>query len=166
MKISTPDLCDANEDVVRVVTGLHWYSYGARQSFGGRIETVKCFEDNSRVKERLSLDGDGGVLVVDGGGSLRHALIGDMIAERAAENGWAGVIIHGACRDVEELAGIDLGVITLGCVPVKSVRRGEGQLNVPIAFGGVSFEPGEWVYADANGIIVSSRELDPTDGSG
>lgn len=163
MKISTPDLCDDHADIVRVVTGLHWHSYGGRKAFGGRVETVRCFEDNSRVKERLAMDGDGGVLVVDGGGSLRHALIGDLIAARAAENGWAGVVVHGACRDVDVLSTIDIGVVALGCVPIKSVRRGEGQLNVPIAFGGVSFEPGEWVYVDANGIIVSERELQTAD---
>ncbi|MBB6087075.1 ribonuclease E activity regulator RraA [Wenzhouxiangella marina] len=157
---STPDLCDAHAEHVRVVTGLHWQSYGGRKRFGGPISTVKCFEDNSRVKERLAEPGEGRVLVVDGGGSLRHALIGDMIAAKAAEQGWAGVIIHGACRDVEVLAEIDFGVFALGSVPIKSVRRDEGQLDVPVHFGGVRFEPGEHVYADANGIIVADRALD------
>jgi regulator of ribonuclease activity A len=91
---------------------------------------------------------------------LRHALIGDMIAERAAKGGWAGVIIHGACRDVDQLAGLKIGIVALGCVPIKSVRRGEGQLNVPIAFGGVTFRPAEHVYVDANGIVASADALD------
>ncbi len=159
MPISTPDLCDAHAESVRVATGLQWHSYGAVRAFGGAIETVKCFEDNSRLKARLAEPGAGRVLVVDGGGSLRHALIGDQIAAGAAANGWAGVIIHGACRDVEELAGIELGIVALGCVPIKSVRRDEGQLNVPVHFGNVWFCPDEYVYADANGVIVASRSL-------
>lgn len=155
----TPDLCDANPDEVRVVHGIQWQSYGGRRSFGGRLETVKCFEDNSRVKEHLASPGEGKVLVVDGGGSLRHALIGDMIAEKAVSTGWAGVIIFGACRDVDALADLDIGVFTLGCVPIKSVRNGEGQLNVPVQFGGVTFKPGNYVYADGNGVIVAGRAL-------
>ncbi len=155
----TPDLCDANPDEVRVVHGIQWQSYGGRRSFGGVLETVKCFEDNSRVRERLASRGDGKVLVVDGGGSLRHALIGDMIAEKAVGTGWAGVIIFGACRDVDALAELDIGIFTLGCVPIKSVRNGEGQLNVPVNFGDVVFHPGEYVYADNNGLIVADRAL-------
>jgi len=156
---STPDLCDENAEHVRVVTGLDWRSYGGREKFGGPIATVKCFEDNSRVKEALATEGNGRVLVVDGGGSLRHALIGDMIAAKASEQGWAGIIIHGACRDVDVLPDIDFGVFALGCVPRKSVRRKEGQADIPIHFGGVAFRPGEYVYADANGIIVSATSL-------
>ena len=156
----TPDLCDAHPDCVRVITGLHWRQFGGRTAFGGEVETVKCFEDNSRVKARLAEPGQGRVLVVDGGGSLRHALIGDMIAARAAENGWAGVVIHGACRDVDVLAGIDFGVCALGAVPIKSVRRDEGQLNVPVTIGGVVIRPGEFVYADNNGVIAADRDLE------
>lgn len=159
MEISTPDLCDAHADSVRVVTGLHWRHFGGRKSFGGRFDTVKCFEDNARVKEQLASRGDGKVLVVDGGGSLRHALLGDMIADKAVRTGWAGVVIFGACRDVEQLAGLDIGICALGCIPLKSVRRGEGQLNGPVRFGGVNFEPGEYVYVDENGIIVADRAL-------
>jgi len=155
----TPDLCDDHPDEVRVVHGIHWQSYGGRRSFGGCVETVKCYEDNSRVKEHLASPGEGKVLVVDGGGSLRHALIGDMIAENAVSNGWAGVIIFGACRDVDALAELELGVFALGAVPIKSVRRQEGQLNVPVHFGGVTFSRGDHVYADANGVIVAERAL-------
>lgn len=157
---STPDLCDDHADQVRVVTGLQWHSYGGRDRFGGRIATVKCFEDNSLVKEALATDGDGRVLVVDGGGSLRNALIGDMIATNAVNNGWVGIIIFGACRDVDVLPDINFGVFALGCVPRKSVRRGEGQADIPISFGGASFHPGDYMYADANGIIVSSRPIE------
>ncbi|KAF0809214.1 ribonuclease activity regulator protein RraA [Alcanivorax sp. S71-1-4] len=159
MDFVTCDLCDDHAEDVAVVTGLSWRSFGGRSAFGGQIDTVKCFEDNSRVKEQLATPGKGKVLLVDGGGSLRNALIGDMIAENAVENGWEGVIIYGACRDVDALAQLDIGVITLGCVPIKSVRRGEGQLNIPVSFGGVTFQPGQWVYADNNGVIVADKAL-------
>lgn len=159
MNFSTPDLCDAHPDLVEVVTGLHWRSYGGKTAFYGPIETVKCFEDNSRVKDCLSEPGNGRVLVVDGGGSLRHALIGDQIAATAADKGWCGVIIHGACRDVDVLSGIDFGVMALDAVPIKSVRRGEGLAGLPVSFGRVLFKPGDWVYADVNGIICAQRKL-------
>lgn len=159
MSFVTCDLCDDNADVVSVVTGVNWLDYGGRDAFGGEIVTAKCFEDNSRVKAELATEGKGKVLVVDGGGSLRHALIGDMIAARAVENGWAGVILYGVCRDVDELAKLDLGVKALGCVPIKSVRRDEGQRNIEIRFGGVTFRPGEYVYADNNGVITAPEAL-------
>lgn len=156
----TPDLCDDHAEQVRVVTGLQWRNFGGLDRFGGPIATVKCFEDNSRVKETLASDGDGRVLVVDGGGSLRHALIGDSIAAGARDNGWTGVVIYGACRDVEVLAGIEFGVMALGCVPRRSVRRGEGQTGLAVQFGGVTFRPGDHLYADANGIIVAEQPID------
>ena len=159
MSFVTCDLCDDNADIVSVVTGFNGFSFGGRSAFGGEIVTVKCFEDNSQVKAHLGTDGKGKVLVVDGGGSLRNALIGDMIAENAVKNGWEGVIIYGACRDVDALGTLDLGVVTLGCVPIKSVRRDEGQLNIDIHFGGVTFRPGEYVYADNNGIITAPKAL-------
>ena len=157
---STPDLCDANADIVRVISGLNWQSYGARKAFGGPVKTIKCFEDNSRLKELVGEPGEGRVLVVDGGGSLRNALIGDLLAARARDHDWAGVIVYGACRDVEVLAEVDLGVLALGCVPRKSVRRGEGQVDIPVSFGGVTIAPGDHIYADANGVIVADRALD------
>jgi len=156
----TPDLCDDHAEQVRVVTGLRWQNFGGLDRFGGPIATVKCFEDNSRVKETLASDGDGRVLVVDGGGSLRHALIGDSIAAGARDNGWTGVVIYGACRDVEVLAGIEFGVMALGCVPRRSVRRGEGQTGLGVQFGGVTFRPGDHLYADTNGIIVAEQPID------
>jgi len=159
MDFATPDLCDDHPDHVSVCTGLSWQSYGGRSRFGGLIATVKCFEDNSRIKETLAEPGEGRVLVVDGGGSLRHALIGDLIASGAAELGWSGVIIRGACRDVDVLPTLDLGVFALGAVPIKSVRRGEGQVGLPLRFGGIDFIPGHFVYADANGVIAADRRL-------
>lgn len=159
MSFVTCDISDDNEEKVAVVTDLHWRSYGGRQAFYGQAVTVKCFEDNSRVKETLATDGKGKVLVVDGGGSLRMALIGDLIGESAVKNGWSGVLIYGACRDVDELAKLDLGVVTLGCVPIKSVRRGEGQLDIDVTFGGVTIRSGDYVYVDNNGVVVSADKL-------
>lgn len=159
MSFVTCDICDDNEDKVRVMHGLQWRSFAGRASFSGEAVTVKCFEDNSRVKEILNTEGTGKVLVVDGGGSLRMALIGDMIAESAVKNRWNGVLIYGACRDVDALAELDLGVVTLGCVPRKSVRRGEGQRDIPVTFGGVTVQPGDHVYVDNNGVVVASEAL-------
>jgi len=158
VKFVTPDLCDAYPESVRIVEPL-FTNYGGRESFGGEIITVKCHEDNSLVKEHVSKPGAGRVMVVDGGGSLRCALLGDMLAEKAAQNDWAGLIIYGCIRDVDEIRNTDLGVQALRTIPIKSNRQGRGDLNIPVAFGGVTFHPGEYVYADNNGIIVSSVEL-------
>lgn len=158
MKFVTPDLCDTYPESVRIVEPL-FTNYGGRESFGGEIITVKCHEDNSLVKEHVGKPGAGRVMVVDGGGSLRCALLGDMLAEKAAQNNWAGLIIYGCIRDVDEIRNTDLGVQALRTIPIKSHRQGRGDLNIPVAFGGVTFHPGEYVYADNNGIIVSSVEL-------
>jgi len=158
MHYITPDLCDAYPDLIQVVEPM-FSNFGGRDSFGGQIVTVKCFEDNSRVKELAELDGSGKVLVVDGGGSLRCALLGDMIAERAAHNGWHGVVIYGCVRDVDMLAQTDLGVQALASHPLRSNRRGAGDLDLAVTFAGVTFRPGEYVYADNNGIIVSASPL-------
>lgn len=155
----TPDLSDANADLQVLEPMLS--SYGGRSPFGGQIVTVKCFEDNSLVKDQLGKPGRGKVLVVDGGGSLRRALLGDLIAASAAGNGWEGVVIYGCVRDVCQLADTDLGVQALAAIPLKTERKGIGELNVPVTFGGVTFRPGEYVYADDNGVVVSARELSP-----
>jgi regulator of ribonuclease activity A len=120
---------------------------------------VKCFEDNSRVKETLATPGKGKVLVVDGGGSLRCALLGDMIGDSAVQNGWEGVIVYGCVRDVDALAGLDLGVHALAAIPLKSVRKGVGETGLAVSFGGVTFVPGEFVYADNNGVVAARRNL-------
>lgn len=158
MNISTPDLCDRFPDLVRVVAPI-LKSYGGVAAFGGPILTVKCFEDNSLVKAQVAQPGQGRVMVVDGGGSLRCALLGDLLAAKALESGWAGLIIHGCIRDVDDIGRMAIGVRALAAVPLKSVRGGQGELDVPVAFGGVTFLPGEHVYADHSGIIVSSRRL-------
>ena len=156
--ISTPDLCDAHENVVAVLEPI-FVNYGGRDAFGGEVVTVKCFEDNSLVKEQLATAGNGRVLVVDGGGSQRRALMGDMIAESAVKNGWRGVVIYGAIRDVDLIASLDLGVQAIGAIPLKTEKRGIGDINVPVRFAGVDIHPGNYLYADNNGIIISPHAL-------
>lgn len=155
---STPDLCDAHEKNVTVLEPI-FVSYGGREAFGGQIVTVKCFEDNSAVKAQLATEGKGRVLVVDGGGSLRRALMGDLIAASAVSNGWSGVVIYGAIRDVDAIAAMDLGVHALGCIPLKTERRGVGDVGVPLKFAGAALHDGDYLYADNNGIIVSAKAL-------
>ena len=157
MNIVTPDLCDEYPHV-QVVEPM-FANFGGRDAFGGQIVTVKCHEDNSVVKAQVDQPGAGKVMVVDGGGSLRRALLGDMLAAKAAKNGWAGIIIYGCVRDVDVLAETDLGIQALASHPMKTDKRDIGDLNVEVTFGGVTFKPGEYVYADNNGIIVSSTEL-------
>jgi len=120
---------------------------------------VKCFEDNSVVKQQVGLPGLGRVMVVDGGGSKRNALLGDMLAEKAASNGWAGLIIYGCIRDADVIAKTALGVQALGTHPRKTEKHDVGDLNIAVTFGGVTFHPGHFVYADNNGIIVSEKAL-------
>lgn len=158
MHYITPDLCDAYPELVQVVEPM-FSNFGGRDSFGGEIVTLKCFEDNSLVREQAEQDGHGKVLVVDGGGSLRCALLGDMIAEKAVKNGWEGMVIFGCVRDVDVLAQTDLGVQALASHPLKTEKRGLGDLNKAVTFGGVTFKPGEFIYADNNGIIVSPSAL-------
>ncbi|KJZ05513.1 MULTISPECIES: ribonuclease E activity regulator RraA [Halomonas] len=157
-QIVTPDICDAYPEVA--VCDPIFVNYGGQEAFFGPVKTVKCFEDNSLVKQAVAEPGDGAVLVVDAGGSTRCAMLGDMLAEQAAGNGWAGVIMYGCVRDVDILAETDLGIQALGAHPRKSEKRGEGQRDVPVAFAGVDFAPGQWVYADNNGILVAESRLE------
>lgn len=158
MPFVTCDLCDDFPEVVRVCEPL-FANYGGLNAFGGEIVTVKCHEDNSRVKELLATPGQGRVLVVDGGGSLRCALLGDLIGASAVKQGWAGVIVYGCVRDVDALAELDLGIQAIAAMPLKSVRKGVGEVGLAITFAGVTFNPGEYVYADNNGVIVSKQKL-------
>lgn len=155
---ATADLVDDYEDELAGCE-TQFRPYGGRTRFFGRIETVRCLEDNALVKQVLGTPGSGRVLVVDGGGSLRTALIGDMIAASAVANGWAGVVINGAVRDVVALAGLDLGVKALGSNPCKSAKTGTGEVGVPVAFGGADFRPGMWLYSDADGLVLAGRSL-------
>jgi len=155
--IITPDICDAHPEV-RVLDPI-FVNFGGREAFCGPIRTVKCFEDNSLVKEAVAEPGEGAVLVVDAGGSQRCAMLGDMLAEQAADNGWSGVIMYGCVRDVDVLAETELGVQALGVHPRKSEKRGEGQRDIPVTFAGVTLSPDEWLYADNNGILVADARL-------
>jgi len=155
--ISTPDLTDAAPDARAIE--LQFTNYGAVKQFGGRAVTIKCHEDNSLVKACVDEPGEGRVIVVDGGGSLRRALLGDMLAEKAALNGWAGLVIFGAIRDVDEIGNTAVGVQALGTTPLKTEKLGVGQRDVAVSFGGVTIVPGEYVYADNNGVIVSQKPL-------
>jgi regulator of ribonuclease activity A len=134
-------------------------NFGGRESFGGQVVTVKCFEDNSRVKELVSTPGGGRVMVVDAGGSMRRACLGDMLAEKASANGWSGIIIYGCVRDVDEIMATDIGVQALGVHPIKTDKKGIGEIDITVTFGGVTFNSGDYVYADNNGIIVSPEKL-------
>ena len=159
MTYSVPDICDEFPQDVRVLEPL-FSSFGGKQRFSGEIIIIKCFEDNSLVRDAVRTEGRGRVIVVDGGGSMRRALLGDMLAAKAAENGWRGVVINGCVRDVEILETIDLGVKALNCHPVKTDKRGKGQLNVPVRFAGVSFKPGQFLYADKNGAVIAPADLE------
>ncbi|RYZ95992.1 MAG: putative 4-hydroxy-4-methyl-2-oxoglutarate aldolase [Moraxellaceae bacterium] len=141
------------------IDGKSFKNFGGRKAFGGEVVTVKCFEDNSRVKELLATEGAGKVLVVDGGASMRCALLGDLIGESAVQNHWAGVVVYGCVRDVDALAQLDLGVQALAAIPQKSNRKGAGETGIELHFGGVTIAAGNYIYADNNGILVSASKL-------
>jgi regulator of ribonuclease activity A len=153
MTDSTCDLYDTLGSSVRVLPPL-FQDFGGRSRFDGVVVTVRCFEDNSRVKEVLATPGRGKVLVVDGGGSQRCALMGDLIAKSAVDNGWEGVVIYGCIRDRVALRELALGVKALAAIPRKSERRGEGQLQLPIEIAGVACRPGDRLVADEDGVIL------------
>ncbi len=157
---STCDLCDthkaASDGAFRVLPPV-FRDFGKRSRFAGLVSTVKCFEDNSAVKAALESPGHGRVLVVDGGASLRRALVGGNIGASAARNGWAGVVVNGCVRDVAELAECDVGIRALAVIPLPTERRNEGQRDVPVLIDGVWVRPGDWLVADADGIVIMAR---------
>lgn len=150
---STSDLWDEHRDNA-IVCELQFREFGGVAAFSGAIATVRCHEDNVLVRQRVSEPGNGRVLVVDGGGSLRCALVGDNIAGLAVENGWAGLVINGCVRDVEALAQFPIGIKALGTNPRPSRKNGNGKIEVPVGFGGATFTPGALLYSDADGIVV------------
>jgi len=170
LTFATCDLCDANkdarDDVFRVVPSM-LRDFGARHAFAGPVETVKCYEDNSLVKAAVESSGVvdtangpvGKVLVVDGAGSLRRALLGGNLGAAAARNGWAGVVVDGCVRDVAELAVLDVGIRALASVPLPTERKNQGLKNVPVQIQGVWVHPGDWLYADADGMVISAKPL-------
>lgn len=162
MNFSTCDLCDAHKSDAtgsfRVLPAV-FKNYGALQKFCGEIVTVKCHEDNTLVKTAVDSAGQGRVLVVDGGASLRRALLGGNLAAAAAKNGWAGVVIDGCVRDVAELAQCSTGIRALGAIPLPTEKRGEGQRDVSVRIQDVWVRPGDWLYADEDGMVVMPAPL-------
>lgn len=153
VQISTADLYDERGEELHSVS-LQFQNIGGMSGFSGPVRTVRCFQDNARLKELLSSPGDGAVLVIDGGGSLETALVGDIIAALAADNGWAGLIVNGAIRDRVAIGTLPIGVKALGSNPAKSTKTGAGETDVPVEIGGVTFRPGATVWADEDGILV------------
>ena len=161
-RFATCDFCDEHKNDTtgsfRVLPPV-FRDFGAVLKFSGPVVTVKCFEDNSSVKAAVDSPGEGRVLVVDGGGSLRRALLGGNLGASAAKNGWAGVVIDGCVRDVAELAGHKVGIRALTSMPLPTEKRNEGQRDVAVQVQGVWVRPGDWLYADEDGIVVSARAL-------
>ncbi len=156
-----PDLFDHYENKLTLVQS-NWNSYGGKTIFYGEVVTVKCFEDNSKVKSVLATPGKGKVLVVDGGGVCRRALLGDMIAESAFNNEWEGIIIYGAIRDAGTIATIDIGVQALATNPIKTEKKDVGLIDAAINIAGVDIKPKMMIYADINGIAIAEKPLDLT----
>lgn len=155
---TTADLCDHHPERVSVLTPLFRH-FGARRKFFGRIVTIKCHEDNQLVREAVAEEGKGRVLVIDGGGSLRSALCGDVLARKAMDNGWEGLLIHGCVRDSAVLAAFDIGILALASNPWRPSKRREGVRDVPVTFADVRFTPGMWLYADEDGTLVTAENL-------
>jgi len=158
VEFRTADLCDEFGDELEVCEPL-FCDYGGKPRFAGPIATIKCFEDNSRVRELTAEPGQGRVLVIDAGGSRRRAVLGDMLAQRAVDNGWSGILVYGCVRDSVALGEMPLGVKALGTCPLKTDKRDEGQSQIPVRFAGVVFRPGHWLFADEDGVVVSARAL-------
>lgn len=162
LEFATCDLCDAHEndppESFRVLPPV-FKDFGGKARFAGEVATVRCLEDNSRVREAVNSPGQGKVLVVEGGGSIRRALVGGNLADAAAKNGWAGIVVDGAVRDIAELRAAGVGIRALALMPMRSTKRGEGQTGLPIVVQGVAVKPGNWLYADEDGIVISDKKL-------
>lgn len=162
LQFSTCDLCDVfkndSSDTFRVLPPV-FFHYGGLGRFAGPVATVQCFEDNSLVKEAVDSPGNGRVLVVDGGGSMRRALVGGNLAAAAARNGWAGVVVMGCVRDVAELNAAQVGICALGLVPMPTEKRGQGLKDLELQIAGVRIRPSDWLYADADGMVVAAQPV-------
>ncbi|WP_434358025.1 ribonuclease E activity regulator RraA [Parasalinivibrio latis] len=159
MEYNTSELCDVYLDQVDVVEPM-FNSYGGRSSFGGQVTTIKCFEDSGIIRSVAELGGEGRVMLIDGGGSLRRALVDADVAALAAENKWEGIVVYGCVRDVDALDEIDIGIKALASIPVGADSQGIGESDVPVNFGGVTFLPEDHIYADSTGVILSPEPLD------
>lgn len=158
MKDILPDLCDLYPEQLQITDPI-FTSYGKRSYFYGEVVTVSCFEDNSRIRELVAKNGKGKVMVVDGGGSKRRALLGDMLAEKAEQNGWEGFVIYGAIRDAAAQATINVGIHALCTYPMPTEKRGLGDIGKVVRFAGITVAPGDYIYCDLNGIAVSKQPL-------
>lgn len=158
MIMKTADLYDDYMDEVQVAAPI-FRDFGGEVAFHGRIATVKLHEDNSLVRQTLREAGNGRVLVIDGGGSLRCALVGDRLAQLAIDNAWAGLVVYGCIRDSADIGAMPIGVKALAAMPRKSVKRGAGVADIPVRFADVTFTPGHYLYADADGILVAAQAL-------
>ncbi|GAA5215458.1 putative 4-hydroxy-4-methyl-2-oxoglutarate aldolase [Corallincola platygyrae] len=153
-----PDLYDLYSDRLRLLN-LNWKHFGDKPIFWGPVQTVSCFEDNSKVAELLASPGDGQVLLVDGAASHNRALLGDNLAQKGIDNGWAGVVINGCMRDAGTINQMPIGVKALGTCPIKTDKRGQGEVGIAVEIAGIEIHPGEYLYADLNGIAVSDQAL-------
>ena len=160
--IKTADIVDLHDEKV-VFCHMPLRLYGGRRGFHGHVATLKTFEDNALLRHYLEQPGKGKVLVVDGGSSTRVALVGDKFAEIARDNGWAGLVLNAAIRDVAEINAMDFGILALGSSPKKSSKASTGAVDVPISFGGVCFKPGHYLYADEDGLLVAESPVHQTD---
>ncbi len=159
MEYNTSELCNIYADLVDVVEPI-FCNYGGRSSFGGKVVTIKCFESNGLITQIVETDGEGKVLVIDGGGSTRRALIDSYIAQAAAKNGWEGIICYGSVRDVDALEDADIGIQGLVSIPVGATDNEHGESDLAVNFAGVTFLPDDHIYADNTGIILSPDPLD------
>jgi regulator of ribonuclease activity A len=157
--MKTSDICDEYGDQVSAGDPIGFQHFGGRNEFYGQIETVKCFEDNSLVRAALERSGRGKILVIDGGGSLRCALVGDQLAALALKNEWRGMLVYGCIRDSEALSGLDIGVVALSAHPRKSAKKNEGSANLSVHFAGIRFCPGQYLYIDLDGIVTSQNQI-------
>ncbi|CAM3733492.1 ribonuclease E activity regulator RraA [Vibrio sp. Of14-4] len=159
MEYNTSALCDIYSEQVDVLEPM-FSNFGGSASFAGQITTVKCFEDNGLIREVLEQDGLGRILLIDGGGSLRRALIDAELASIAEENEWEGILVYGCVREVDELEDMSLGIQALASIPVGATSQGVGEVDVAVNFGGVTFLPEDYLYADNTGVIISQERLD------
>lgn len=162
MFIDTSELCDLYAEQVDVVEPI-FSSFGGVSNFYGKVTTVKCFESNGLIAEVLEENGDGRVLVIDGGGAVRRGLIDAELAQLAVDNGWEGIIVYGAVRQIQQLENLDIGIHALAPIPVSADESSAGESDIPVNFGGVTFFPEDYIYADLTGIILSQEPLDLDD---
>ena len=162
MFIDTSELCDLYAEQVDVVEPI-FSSFGGVSNFYGKVTTVKCFESNGLIAEVLEENGEGRVLVIDGGGAVRRSLIDAELAQLAVDNGWEGIIVYGAVRQIQQLENLDIGIHALAPIPVSADESSAGESDVPVNFGGVTFFPEDYIYADLTGIILSQEPLDLDD---